>query len=74
MESRSLPVPDGMDGERVDAALARMLGFSRTFAADVASAGGVQLDGVVLEQHAEAHSDGGGLCSHWECLVSSLGR
>ncbi|WP_435745696.1 RluA family pseudouridine synthase [Microbacterium sp. PMB16] len=50
MESRSLPVPDGMDGERVDAALARMLGFSRTFAADIASEGGVRLDGVTLDK------------------------
>lgn len=45
MESRSVPVPDGLDGVRVDAALAKMLGFSRTFAAEVADAGGVALDG-----------------------------
>jgi 23S rRNA pseudouridine1911/1915/1917 synthase len=44
-ESRSLPVPDGLDGARVDAALAKMLGFSRTFAAEVADAGGVEQDG-----------------------------
>lgn len=48
MEFRSLPVPDGLDGARVDAALAKMLGFSRTFAADVIDAGGVTLDGRVL--------------------------
>ena len=48
MESRSLPVPDGLDGTRVDAALAKMLGFSRTFAADVAEAGGVTMDGRTL--------------------------
>ncbi|OCG73151.1 RluA family pseudouridine synthase [Microbacterium sediminis] len=48
MESRRLPVPDGLDGSRVDAALAKMLGFSRTFAAEVAEAGGVQLDGVTV--------------------------
>jgi 23S rRNA pseudouridine1911/1915/1917 synthase len=45
MESRSLPVPDGLDGERVDAGLAKVLGFSRTFAAEVAEAGGVSVDG-----------------------------
>ncbi|MFG6445990.1 RluA family pseudouridine synthase [Microbacterium sp. P07] len=45
MESRALPVPDGLDGTRVDAALAKMLGFSRTFAAEVADAGGVAQDG-----------------------------
>jgi 23S rRNA pseudouridine1911/1915/1917 synthase len=48
VESRSLPVPDGLAGERADAALARLLGFSRTFAADVVAAGGATLDGVVL--------------------------
>ena len=48
MESRSLPVPDGLDGTRVDAALAKMLGFSRTFAAEVAEAGGVAMDGRTL--------------------------
>jgi 23S rRNA pseudouridine1911/1915/1917 synthase len=44
-ESRQLPVPDGLAGERVDAALAKLLGFSRTCAAEVASAGGVSVDG-----------------------------
>ena len=48
METRSLPVPDGLAGERVDSALAKLLGFSRTFAAEVAEAGGVTADGVVL--------------------------
>ncbi|WP_460946632.1 RluA family pseudouridine synthase [Okibacterium endophyticum] len=43
-----LPVPDGLDGARVDAGLAKLLGFSRSFAADVADAGGVTLDGRVL--------------------------
>lgn len=45
MESRRLSVPNGLEGERVDAALAKMLGFSRSFAADVAANGGVLLDG-----------------------------
>ena len=48
MESRSLPVPDGLAGERVDSAIAKLLGFSRSFAAEVAEAGGVTADGVVL--------------------------
>lgn len=48
MESRSLPVPDGLEGTRVDQALAKMLGFSRTFAAEVADAGGVSVDGRTL--------------------------
>ncbi|RKE63525.1 RluA family pseudouridine synthase [Microbacterium sp. AG238] len=48
MPQRALPVPDGLDGVRVDAALAKLLGFSRTFAAEVAAAGGVTLDGRTL--------------------------
>lgn len=47
MEHRSLPVPDGLEGARVDQGLAKLLGFSRTQAAEVASAGGVLLDGTV---------------------------
>lgn len=41
---RSLPVPDGLEGERVDAALARLFGLSRTKAADLAGAGAVTVD------------------------------
>jgi 23S rRNA pseudouridine1911/1915/1917 synthase len=48
MESRSLPVPEGRAGERADAAIARILGFSRTFAAEVIDAGGATLDGRTL--------------------------
>jgi len=42
---RSLPVPDGLDGERVDAGLARLLGLSRSRVADIAAGGGVEVDG-----------------------------
>jgi len=45
MPSRLLPVPEGLEGARIDQALAKMLGFSRTFAAEVAESGGVELDG-----------------------------
>ncbi|WP_069387148.1 RluA family pseudouridine synthase [Cellulosimicrobium cellulans] len=45
MSLRSLPVPDGLAGERVDAALSRLLGLSRTRAAELAAAGAVRLDG-----------------------------
>ncbi|MBH0024277.1 RluA family pseudouridine synthase [Salinibacterium sp. SWN248] len=48
METRSLPVPEGLAGQRVDAALAKLLGFSRTFAAEVAAGGGVTMDGVAV--------------------------
>ena len=43
--TRSLPVPDGLDAERVDAGLARLLGLSRTKAAELAATGQVLLDG-----------------------------
>jgi len=45
MESRSFPIPDGLEGSRVDAGLAKLLGFSRSFAAEIAEAGGVTVDG-----------------------------
>lgn len=65
MQSRSLPVPDGLEGARVDAALAKMLGFSRTFAAEVAEAGGVSLDGVTLSKSDRLHA-GGWLSVDWQ--------
>jgi 23S rRNA pseudouridine1911/1915/1917 synthase len=40
-------VPEGLAGERVDIALARMFGLSRTRAADLIGHGHVQVDGVV---------------------------
>ncbi|HOW00057.1 MAG TPA: RluA family pseudouridine synthase [Rhodoglobus sp.] len=64
MESRSLFVPDGLAGDRVDAAIAKLLGFSRTFAAEVAEAGGVELDGVVLGK-SDRLTAGGWLSVTW---------
>ncbi|WP_183467766.1 RluA family pseudouridine synthase [Mycolicibacterium iranicum] len=46
MTSRSMPVPEGLAGMRVDAGLARLLGLSRTAAAAIAEEGGVELDGA----------------------------
>jgi 23S rRNA pseudouridine1911/1915/1917 synthase len=57
VEFRSLPVPDGLDGTRVDAGLAKLLGFSRTFAAEVADAGGVSCDGAVLGKSDRLRAD-----------------
>ncbi len=42
---RTLPVPAGLEGERIDAALARLFGLSRTKAADLAAEGHATLDG-----------------------------
>jgi len=47
MTVRMLPVPDGLDGMRVDAGLAKLLGLSRTAVAELASAGDVLLDGAL---------------------------
>src|SRR3954462_9665869 len=44
---RSLPVPDGLDGLRLDAAVARLFGLSRTTAATLVEDGNVMLDGTV---------------------------
>jgi 23S rRNA pseudouridine1911/1915/1917 synthase len=47
-DHRALPVPDGLDGLRADAALARLFGVSRTAAAGLVEAGEVLLDGATL--------------------------
>jgi 23S rRNA pseudouridine1911/1915/1917 synthase len=44
-DHRTVLVPDGLAGERVDTALARMFGLSRTRAAGLIAEGLVQLDG-----------------------------
>ncbi|WP_057128379.1 RluA family pseudouridine synthase [Mycobacterium tuberculosis] len=46
MADRSMPVPDGLAGMRVDTGLARLLGLSRTAAAALAEEGAVELNGV----------------------------
>ena len=73
MESRSLPVPDGLDGVRVDAALAKMLGFSRTFAAEVAEADGVRQDGRVLGK-SDRLRGGAWLEVEWQARREPRGR
>ncbi len=51
-ELKVVLVPDGLDGERVDTAIARMLGLSRQRSADLIGRGQVRLDG-----HEVAKSD-----------------
>lgn len=46
MTTRSLFVPEGLDGERIDTALSRALGLSRSAAAQIAQDGGVEQDGM----------------------------
>jgi len=43
-DPRTLFVPEGLEGERVDAAIARLFGLSRTKAADLAATGNVSLN------------------------------
>ena len=47
-DQRTVLVPDGLAGERVDTALARMFGVSRTRAADLIAEGLVQVDGATV--------------------------
>ncbi len=46
MRARILLVPDGLAGERVDAAAARMLGLSRTYVGELIADGAMRLDGA----------------------------
>jgi 23S rRNA pseudouridine1911/1915/1917 synthase len=56
--SRSLPVPDGLAGERADVALSRMLGLSRSKAADLLDRGDASLDGEVLGRSSRVRAGG----------------
>ena len=49
-EVRTLPVPEGMDGLRVDAALSKMLGLSRTITADLCVEGAVLVNGDTVSK------------------------
>ncbi|WP_182897188.1 RluA family pseudouridine synthase [Microbispora sp. H10830] len=55
-DQRSLPVPDGLEGERLDAALARLFGFSRTRAAELIASGDVLVDGAVPAKSDRVHA------------------
>ncbi len=54
-DQRTVYVPDGLGGERVDAALARMFGLSRSRAADLIADDLVQLDGVTAAKSTRVH-------------------
>ena len=56
MRERSVPVPEGLAGMRVDAGVARLLGLSRTAAAAVAETGGVEIDGVPAGKSERLHA------------------
>ncbi|QIK76814.1 RluA family pseudouridine synthase [Nocardioides piscis] len=50
VDRRTVFVPEGLAGERVDAAMARMFGFSRTKAADLIAQQLVQVDSVAASK------------------------
>ena len=50
VEHRSLHVPEGLAGERVDAAMAQMFGLSRTRAADLIARGLVHVDDAAVSK------------------------
>ena len=49
-QRKVLLIPDGLNGERVDAAVARMLGLPRTRVAELIGAGHVLLDGATINK------------------------
>ena len=55
-EPRAVLVPDGLDGERVDAAMARLFGLSRTRAADLAADGLVVVGGAPVGKSHRVHA------------------
>ena len=55
-EQRTVLVPDGLAGERVDAAMARMFGLSRTRAADLIAQGLVHVDGAGVGKSDRVHA------------------
>ncbi|HEY3201058.1 MAG TPA: RluA family pseudouridine synthase [Actinomycetes bacterium] len=55
-DRRTVPVPEGLEGERLDAALARLFGLSRTKAADLAAGGRVRVDGATAGKSDRVHA------------------
>ena len=56
-DSRHIPVAPSLDGERADAALAKMLGLSRSAAADILEKGNVHLAGVLVGKSDRVRAD-----------------
>ena len=68
-DTRQLPVPDGLDGMRVDAGLSRLLGLSRTTVAALAEDGCVAVDG-----RAAAKSDAKRSALRWRDSAAEAGH
>jgi 23S rRNA pseudouridine1911/1915/1917 synthase len=57
VSTRLLPIPDGLAGERADAAIARLTGLSRTRAAEIIDGGGALIDGRPIARSARLPAD-----------------
>lgn len=57
-QTRSLPIPEGFEGERIDQVVSRLLGLSRTVAAELIADGDVQIDGAPCQTKSERVSAG----------------
>jgi 23S rRNA pseudouridine1911/1915/1917 synthase len=55
-EQRVVAIPDGMAGERLDAAMARMFGLSRSRVVSLIADGHVQLDGTLAPKSDRVHA------------------
>ena len=53
VDHRSLHVPESLDGERIDVAMAQLFGLSRTRAAELVAEGQVRLDGAEVSGKSE---------------------
>lgn len=53
-ETRIVPLPDGLEGERLDVALSRLLGLSRTACAALLDDGAVTVDGLTAARSDKA--------------------
>jgi len=45
--TRAVPVPEGLEGQRIDQVISRLLGLSRTVAAELVADGDVRIDGAL---------------------------
>lgn len=55
-EQKVVLIPDGLEGERVDAVVARMLGVSRSRTSDLIALGRVLLDGAAVSKSERVHA------------------
>ena len=57
LNHRSFTAPEGLVGERVDVAVSKLLGFSRTFSSGLVESGGVELDGKLATKSDRVGAD-----------------